>query len=151
MNIGIVGYSSHHIDQEIARTLLQQAIQELIQVHARSATPADICIISGLTNIGIPKVAYQIADQQGYRTVGISAQRALTVKCAVYAVDEQIIVGLDFGDESDQFITAIDYLVRIGGGKQSRNEVELFKNKCLSLGREISQHLIERELEYLRP
>ncbi len=53
MNIGIVGYSSHKIDDQIAKTLLLQLFQQLIALQA-SAQSVPIPIISGLTNIGIP-------------------------------------------------------------------------------------------------
>jgi len=149
MHIGIVGYSSNRIDPIAAHALLQHAMQQLISQHAPSAQPTDIHIISGLTNIGIPKIAYQIADLHGYHTVGISAARALTVNCGIYAVDQQIIVGEQFGDESACFIATIDYLIRVGGGRQSHHEVELFKAKCKALGRDMNAYLVEHALERL--
>jgi len=102
MNIGVVGYSSDQIDATAAHTLLQASFQQLV---AQQMGNAPIRIISGLTNIGVPKLAYQIAHQLGYQTVGISAQRALKVNCGIYAVDEQLIVGLEFGDESACLLT----------------------------------------------
>jgi hypothetical protein len=149
MNIGIVGFSSDQIDHLAAHKLLQQSMQQLVSWHAPKAKPGDIRIISGLTNIGVPKVAYQIADQLGYRTVGISAARALKVHCGMYDVHERIIIGREFGDESLQFVTAIDYLIRIGGGKQSRHELGLFKGKCALLGWSVAEHVIEHDLDLL--
>ncbi len=149
MNIGIVGYSSDQIDQTGAYALLEQSMLQLVALHAPKAPPADIRIISGLTNIGVPKIAYQIASKLGYRTVGLSAARALKVKCGVYDVDERIIIGREFGDESLEFVTRIDYLIRVGGGKQSRHEMGLFKGKCAVLGRSVAEYLIEHDLDLL--
>ncbi len=142
MKIGIVGYSSKHIDEQLGIQLLSQ---ELSKITSSSKATGTIKIVTGLTNIGIPKLAYQIADQQHYIKIGISAQQAHQVKCGVYPVDKEIIVGEVFGDESQTFVDYIDYLVRIGGGKQSAHEVRLFKEKCIRLNWTLAERLFEQE------
>lgn len=142
MKIGVVGFSQNNIDEALARNILINAFHQILERHSHHQS---IEIVSGLTNIGIPKIAYQIADEFGFIKVGISAARALQVKCGIYHVDQQIIEGKEFGDESITFINYIDFLIRVGGGKQSHQEVKLFIEKCARHGINASDALIEHE------
>ena len=142
MKIGIVGYSSNHIDEVSGAQLLEREIAKIISSGLAVDT---VEIVTGLTNIGIPKLAYQIADQKLYTKIGISARQAYQVKCGVYPVDKEIIIGEVFGDESQTFVDYIEYLLRIGGGKQSAHEVHLFKEKCARLNWHLSERLFEQE------
>tara|TARA_R110001599_G_scaffold306849_1_gene513383 strand:- start:94 stop:537 length:444 start_codon:yes stop_codon:yes gene_type:complete len=144
MKIGIVGYSSKKIDENMGTQLLEQEISKIVISHSKAES---VEIVTGLTSIGIPKLAYQIADKRNYIKTGISAQQAYLVKCGVYPVDNEIIVGEVFGDESQTFVDYIDYLVRIGGGKQSAHEVALFKEKCVQLEWNLSERLFEQEFQ----
>jgi hypothetical protein len=143
MKIGVVGYSSNNFDEALANELLLLAFKRILSLNIDSK---EIEIVSGLTNIGVPKLAYQIADSFGYTKVGISAARALKVNCGVYKVDKIIIEGEEFGDESEVFVDYIDYLVRVGGGKQSITEVGMFSRKCKDHGAVVRERLIEYEL-----
>ncbi len=143
MKIGVVGFSQENIDHALARNILLRSFRQLIE---RNNQDESVEIVSGLTNIGIPKIAYQIADEFGFITVGISAEKALYVKCGIYHVDKQIIEGKDFGDESITFIDYIDHLIRVGGGKQSHQEVDMFIEKCDQRGIDIADALIEHDL-----
>ena len=142
MKIGIVGFSSSHFDQKTARVLLEKKLKEIIS----DTDIKTIEIVSGYTNIGIPKIAYELSDNMGLKTIGFSAKKALTASCGLYSVDKAIIYGKDFGDESQAFVNYIDILIRIGGGKQSRKEVELFKEK--NKDQDISKLLFEEEIEW---
>jgi len=88
-------------------------------------------VVGGLTNMGIPKLAYEIADEEGWIKTGFSAEQAFEVDSGTYPVDKTIIYGQKFGDESHQFVSYIDCLIRAGGGKQSLEEVRLFKYRCV--------------------
>ena len=83
-----------------------------------------------------------------YKTIGIAPSRAKKVKRGVFNVDKEIIVGTNFGDESQTFIDYIDVLVRIGGGKQSREEVEMFKKKIEKETKNLEELLLEREIKW---
>jgi hypothetical protein len=120
-SIGVVGYSAMKFDEELAILLLARGLDVLTEGQT------DVEIVSGLTNIGIPAIVYQIATHRGYKTVGIACEKAF--ECELFPVDEQIITGDDWGDESEVFIERIDALLRVGGGKQSLKEVEMFKEK----------------------
>ena len=142
MRIGIVGFSSPHFDQEKAKNILKMKLKEVIATINKN----EIEIVSGYTNSGIPKIAYEIADDIGLKTVGFSAKRALTVSCGIYPVAKEIIYGKNFGDESQAFVDYIDILIRIGGGVQSRKEVMLFKAK--NEGNNLTELLFEEEIEW---
>ncbi len=147
LKIGVVGYSRTNIDETRARALLQNSFKKFI-MQARAERLA-VEVVSGLTNAGIPKVAYELATQWQLKTVGISAREALTADSGVFPVRKQMLIGQTFGDESVSFIRYIDCLVRIGGGNQSLREVEMFKEKLHHEPIQLSQWLIEHELELL--
>jgi 6,7-dimethyl-8-ribityllumazine synthase len=60
MKIGVVGWSRSHFDHDLAEKLLAAALDTLT---ANVTDRASVEIVSGLTNIGIPKLAYAIADR----------------------------------------------------------------------------------------
>jgi hypothetical protein len=82
------------------------------------------------------------------RTVGVSAKQALRVRAGVYPVDERVIVGDRFGDESDAFLARIDVLIRIGGGAQSRREATACRELLERRGADVPRALIEREVAW---
>lgn len=142
--IGVVGFSRSQFDHDAARVCLASSLDHMIALTA--GRPLEI--VSGLTNQGVPKLAYELAVARGIRTVGISARQALRVRSGVFAVDERILVGQRFGDESAAFIAYIDALIRIGGGPQSRHEAELFREKLASTLHDPATHLVEHEVTW---
>lgn len=147
LKIGVVGYSRPNINEPQARVLLQESFKKFI-VQAQ-VERLEVEIVSGLTNSGVPKVAYELAAQWQLKTVGISAREALEANCGVFPVRKQMIIGETFGDESAYFIQYIDCLTRLGGGDQSLREVEMFKEKLNHDSAYLSKWLIENELELL--
>lgn len=130
--IGVAGYSGKPFDVVKGRELLVSAIDE-----ALTGVNEQVAIVSGLTNIGIPKIAYQIATERGYRTVGVACKKATEYEC--FKVDEKIIFGEDWGDESASFLLQLDVLVRVGGGAQTFEEVAKAKRMGL--------RVVERDLD----
>jgi len=121
LRIGVNGYSAQRFDEVEALRMLKEAYDQIdIQYPEKSKV-----VVSGLTDLGIPALAYREAQTRGWRTVGISCSRANEFPC--FAVDKKIIVGNEFGDESGIFLNSIDVLVRVGGGLQSHREIEAFK------------------------
>ncbi len=139
---GVVGFSRNQFDKKAAYQLLNEIFQRIKEKHPNK----QIEIVSGYTNMGVPKIAYELADQYGFITVGFSAQQALRVKSGVYPVQKVIIEGERFGDESKAFVQYIDALIRIGGGKQSRTETALFKERHAS--RPLERLVKEFEIEW---
>jgi hypothetical protein len=125
MKLGFVGYSEGEFDQEEARRLI---ILGLFHAEIKSGKMVTH-VVSGLTDQGIPGLAYQMATSNVYSepmtTVGIACSKAKNFSC--FPVDDKIIVGKQWGDESDTFLQYIDALVRIGGGKQSHAETKKFR------------------------
>ena len=121
---GIVGFSRNQFDKKAAFLILDKLFEVISKKHKNK----EVEIVSGYTNTGIPKIAYELADKYGFTTVGFSAKQALSTRSGVYPVKKIIIKGKKFGDESLDFIKYIDGLIRIGGGQQSRRETEMFKS-----------------------
>ena len=127
IKVGVVGYSSGKFDETTAKALLGIAFEIVESEHPAKSYE----LVSGLTDSGIPGIAYRLADKMGWRTIGFSAEEAL--KYDRYDVSEEIIIGKKFGDESEQFIDYIDCLIRIGGGPQSLDEVVMADDKNKSV------------------
>ncbi|WLQ16992.1 hypothetical protein O5O45_13820 [Hahella aquimaris] len=144
MKIGVVGFSKRWFDQQAASEILERSIKTWVDGKDKS----EVEIVSGLTNAGVPKLAYELAVRMGLTTVGISARRALKVRSGIFPCDKQILVGQDFGDESEAFIDYIDCLIRVGGGPQSRKEVEFFKERKGFTEEEAGSYLYEEEVEW---
>jgi hypothetical protein len=139
--IGIVGSSRDLKDSRRASLLLKECLS-----HIMSGRPAGECeIVSGYSGIGIPLLAYQLADAAGIATVGLSAREVLEAGHALFPVSRVILKGEHFGDESGFFVGYIDALIRIGGGPQSRREVKMFRD--LQPDRDLSNLLFEVELD----
>jgi hypothetical protein len=123
MKLGIVGYSSGKFDQEVALSMIAVGIAT---AEAESKTLATE-LVSGLTDQGVPGLAYHLAASMDLKTVGIACSKASEYPC--FPVDEEIIVGDDWGDESQTFLERVDAIVRVGGGEQSLKEVALFREQ----------------------
>lgn len=125
-NVGVVGYCPPtKFDEVEARILVVDAYSRIQDQFG----DREIVIVSGLTNVGVLAIAYAEATKRGWQTVGIACERAR--EHPHYPVDEKIIVGENWGDESTTFLAELDAIVRIGVGKQSIREAEVIKNKGL--------------------
>lgn len=113
LRVGVVGYSNQDFDSKAALSLIQRAFDDLDPA-------ADIEVVSGLTDLGIPALAYEEAVRRGWKTTGIACAKAFDYPC--FPVDDVIIQGDHWGDESPVFLRLIDLLIRIGGGTQSHFE-----------------------------
>jgi hypothetical protein len=123
INVGVVGYSGGKFNEDIAKALLAIALDVVEENHEDK----EYALVSGLTDLGIPALAYRAASKRGWKTVGIACAEADEYDC--YDVDEKIIEGENWGDESETFLNKLDVFVRIGGGKQSMEETEAAKAK----------------------
>ena len=121
IKIGVTGYADQKFDASEAVKILRETY-DLIdgRYPGKSKT-----IVSGLTNIGVPALAYREAVLRGWRTVGIACSKAKDYDC--FPVDEEIIVGQEWGDESPTFIKSVDVFIRIGGGEQAIGETAEFR------------------------
>ena len=155
IKIGVIGYSAKSFPIYEAYNKILYAIEKAIYLSARyyitdgyawsqvskeEYRKHGICkiitypkfeIISGLTDYGIPALTYCICESMALRkdyqieTVGFAPKCSLTDN--ICKVDKQIIVGENYGDESEEFVKYIDILIKVGGGLQSIKEAKLFK------------------------
>lgn len=128
IRIGIVGFSN---DDKFTREDTEPKIIRFFDQIDLTYPKRDKIIVSGLTNMGIPKIAYEQATRRKWKTVGISAEEALEYDN--YPVDSKMIIGKKFGDESEAFINNIDILAKFGGGEQSMTEFEMAKSKGIKV------------------
>lgn len=112
MRIGFIGYSAQKFDVEKAKSYIKSILDLLSDPHCE--------VVAGLTNLGIPALAYEEALSRGLTTVGFSCSKALKYEC--FPVDKRFLFGDNWGDESQSFLEYIDILVIIGGGENTKRE-----------------------------
>jgi hypothetical protein len=71
------------------------------------------------------------AKERGWKTVGIACSKAEKYQC--FPIDEKIIVGNNWVEESETSLKSIDVLVRVGGGEQAFRETQLAKQRGLEV------------------
>ena len=120
IKIGVIGFSD---ETKYKSSAGKKAVKDSFDNLQLLFPKKNIVIVSGLSNVGIPKLAYEEAVSRKWKTVGIAPKEVENYE--LFAVDEKIIVGDKFGDESKKFIDYIDILVKIGGGKQSEKECDM--------------------------
>lgn len=120
-----MGYSTQKFDESEAIRMIKDAFEKIDSAYAGKPK----AVISGLTDIGIPALAYREAVSRTWRTVGVACSKAKEYVC--FPVDEEILVGNDWGDESSAFLKSLDVLVRIGGVKQAMSETAEFCERGL--------------------
>lgn len=122
LRVGVVGYSGQKFDEGRALALIQAAYDTITAQYPQH----DVTIVAGLTNVGIPAIAYAEAARRGWRTAGVACKKVAQYDC--FPVDEEpVLVGEKWGEESPAFIATIDALIRVGGGSQSRTETATVK------------------------
>lgn len=132
VTVGFVGYSDNSkFNYEEAKKIVKEVFQELSKKYEIEY------VVSGLTDQGIHGIVYREAYARKIKTVGIAPSKANEYK--KFPVNKEIIVGNNFGDESQTLIDSIDVFVKIGGGEQSNTELQMAKDKG-------SIEIIEKEL-----
>jgi hypothetical protein len=125
VRVGVVGYCPPtKFDEDEARCMVVDAYDQIMGQFPDQS----IAIVSGLTNVGVFKIAYEEAATRGWSTVGVACKRA--TEHPLYPVDTKIIIGENWGDESSWFVGMLDAMVRIGVGPQSIRETEAVKASC---------------------
>ena len=127
--VGVVGYSAQEFDKEDAKDMLDEAF-ETVEQELLDDQYDTIAIVSGGTDIGIPKLAYELADDLDYETISVIPEEAN--EYPLYEVDQILYEGEKFGDESNAFIDMIDILIKVGGGKQSQKEYDMAEEKGIT-------------------
>ena len=122
--VGVVGFSGRKFDEQKAESIIKTAFDSISE-NDKSVSYDSIVIVSGLTALGIPLLAYEEATRRGWETVGVACKKA--EEYDLYPVDEKKIIGNDWGEESQSFLNMLDHIIRIGGGKQSFEEVATAK------------------------
>lgn len=124
MKVGVVGYCPPTVfDEEEALKMIKDAYDKVQEQFP----DMEIEIVSGLTNVGVLKIAYNEAVKRGWSTVGIACKRA--EEHELFPVDEKMIVGENWGEESETFLSYIQAIIRIGVGPQSITEANTAKDQ----------------------
>lgn len=122
MAVGFVGYSVMEFDRDTASDVVSYVLDGL---------PKDAVVVTGATNIGIPNMVVEMSKKRGLYTIGIMPKDGY--KTGLSDVDELVIEGLHWGDESQKFIDMIDKLYAIGGGRQSTKEILMAEAKGIEV------------------
>ena len=101
-----------NFDEEQARRYLLEVFKKI-----KAKEGLNVEIVSGWTWGGVSGLAYEIATAFDWNTVGVACSKVKDSEC--FPCDRVIIVGSNWGDESDQFLSSIDLLIKVGGDHQS--------------------------------
>jgi len=116
-SIGFIGYSAMKFDENEAKKIIKN-------IFASFDDNEEYAIVSGATNMGIPKLVYEEANRhENMSLIGVMCKDGYT--CELYPCDTIIAVGENWGDESETFIDLIEELYKIGGGPQSEKELKM--------------------------
>ena len=72
VNIGVVGYSAQKFDEKLAREKLNDAFDKVVSENPEK----EYYLFSGLTDLGIPGLAYKEAAKRNWHLVGIACKKA---------------------------------------------------------------------------
>lgn len=124
LQIGVVGYCPPtNFDAVEARRMVIEAYDQIEQQFPSMQK----MVVSGLTNVGVLAIAYEEAVKRCWRTKGVACK--LAKDHPLFPVDEQVVVGDSWGDESERFLQELDCIVRIGGGPQSMKECKVIRDR----------------------
>lgn len=119
--IGVIGQSSQSSTYE--EEVWDKVSTELSRIgHGKD----DVMVLGGLTDTpSAHRAAYMIARRKGWKVGGIACEKAKKVKWFPMNQDGDVlkITGKHWGDEMEEFLSRVDILVRVGGGKQAAEDV----------------------------
>ena len=123
--IGLVGFSGSFAKngRTDAESVTRRFIETMLANTDETLPRRPLFLISGATDLGVPRIGYAAAKKLGVTSVGVTSQEAL--KYSIAELEYLTVVGNKFGDESEAFVSVIDELWVIGGGKQSLSECNL--------------------------
>lgn len=141
LKIGVVGYCPPTMfDKDEAKRLLVDVFDQIVQDLDVKACYVEVMVVSGLADVGIPALAYREAVLRNWTTGGVACEKVCNFD--EFPVDYRRVVGKNWGEESEAFLAECDVLVRIGGGKQSKEEVKAFS----ALGGAVYEHEFAAQL-----
>ena len=111
----------------------------MVETYHTTYPDGNYIVISGLTDMGIPALAYREAVRRNWGTMGVACEKAKEYE--LFPVDHKVISGKEWGDESEVFLYNIDLLIRIGGGTQSLEETQ----KAKDMGVEVYEYDLKEE------
>ena len=124
-NVGVVGYSKSNFDHSEAEKLIKKAFDEIENKYPDKQKNC----VSGWTNQGVPAIDYAEAVKWGWKCNIADDHEWLEGE--QWGDESKNIEGEQWGDESKKFLSLLDAIIRVGGGKQSFDEVESAKEKNL--------------------
>ena len=138
MKIGVVGYSGAKFNENKARSIIRKAY-DLVETYHTTYPDGNYVVVSGLTDMGIPALAYREAVKRNWGTMGVACKKAYENE--LFPVDHKVISGEEWGDESEVFLFNIDLLIRVGGGPQSLEETQ----KAKDMGIEVYEYDLKED------
>lgn len=142
LNIGFVGYCPPtEYDEKEAEKLIKVAFDN-IEIDFTNCNKYKF--ISGVTNVGTLKQAYQEAARRGWELYGVACKKAKDFEWFPDLDEENVeLVGENWGDESDKFVSKLDIIVRVGGGEQSINEC----TRMIEQGKVTYEYELDKKLD----
>lgn len=120
--VGVAGFSGSW--SKSARADAEPAARKALRSLFEEARAERVLwCVSGATNSGVPRVAYEVAEELSVHRVGITAAAAYSFPIA--SLHHLVVVGKRFGDESQVFVDLCERFWLLGGGTQSEKEIRM--------------------------
>lgn len=111
LRIGIIGYSNDaDFDEVEADIEIEEMLDEVLS-EFDDGTKSIVIVANGIDE-GVAQVAYDIAYDRGYKTVGITP--ASLGDKERFETDDELVVGDEPGEDDDFFVDYVDVIIRIG-------------------------------------
>ena len=117
--VGVIGSQETDVNEDVLFELIDDLFDEIVDEFIVDGDFEQIAVASKALNSGIHKIAFKIAEERGFTTIGFVDNEDKTPS---YPTDEIVIMN---DDDGDFFIDYIDALIRIGSDGDTLATVEM--------------------------
>jgi hypothetical protein len=122
--VGIVG--------SIATKYTQEAYETIFALLDQILPPnVKLALATGFTDIGINRIAHRWAWERGIPVIGVACDKCW--EHPVWIVHHKIIVGKEWGEESERFVSILNALVQFSETPQANKEAEMALTKGIKV------------------
>lgn len=117
--IGVVGSQETDVSEDVLFELIDDILDEIVDEFIVDGDFEEIALVAKPLDSGVRKVAFKIAEERGYTTIGLVNSDE---EVPSYPTD---VIDIDDGEDHDFFIDYIDVLIQIGSDSDTSEIVEM--------------------------
>lgn len=120
-----------NIDTNKLESLLDNAVNEALQIkehYQDDDGDENIYIVIGIIDKGINRLAFDMARERGWKTIGIDSIEA-RIYDVIEGINQYIYIKGGFGIENKEFVKNIDVLINIHGSSREQEKEKLARKE----------------------